>query len=63
VQGVKEATQVEDKVEVRALDVASKIPEILRVLEGAGARVSDLSLRRNTLEDVFITLTGRRLRE
>ncbi len=63
VQGVREAAQVEDKVEVRALDVAGKIPEILRVLEAAGARVSDLSLRRNTLEDVFITLTGRRLRE
>jgi len=63
VEGISEAVRIEQKVEVRALDVAGKIPQILRVLDEAGARVSDLSLRRNTLEDVFITLTGRRLRE
>jgi ABC-2 type transport system ATP-binding protein len=61
-QGV-EASELRGRVVVKALDVARRLPEIFQVLDSTGAKVSDISLRRNTLEDVFISLTGRKLRE
>ncbi|MBN1659718.1 MAG: ABC transporter ATP-binding protein [Anaerolineae bacterium] len=48
---------------VHAPNAVSSLPAILDALEGAGQRPSELRLRENTLEDVFIQLTGRRLRE
>ncbi len=48
---------------VRALNALGRLPAILDVLEEAGLRVGDVRVRKNTLEDVFIQLTGRRLRE
>ena len=53
----------EDRLQVRALDVAGRIPQIVETLRAAGLTVGDLHLRGNTLEDVFLQLTGRRLRE
>jgi ABC-2 type transport system ATP-binding protein len=32
-------------------------------IEGIGVKIVDLSVRQNTLEDVFIELTGSTLRE
>ena len=61
-QGV-ETSELRGRVVVKALDVARRLPEIFQNLESMGAKVSDVSLRRNTLEDVFISLTGRKLRE
>jgi len=48
---------------VRALNAVSALPAILDALEANGLRASDMRVRKNTLEDVFIQLTGRRLRE
>jgi len=62
-EGVQEVNEVRGRIVLRALDAASRFPRIFALLEGVGARVSDVSLRRNSLEDVFITLTGRGLRE
>jgi ABC-2 type transport system ATP-binding protein len=61
--GVQKAEEVRGLVTVRALDVARKLPSIFQALSAINADVSDVSLRRNTLEDVFISLTGRKLRE
>jgi ABC-2 type transport system ATP-binding protein len=61
-QGV-ETSELRGRVLVKALDVAKRLPEIFQVLDSIGAKASDVSLRRNTLEDVFIALTGRKLRE
>jgi hypothetical protein len=36
---------------------------MLAAIGGAGAEVSDLTLRGGTLHDAFIALTGRELRE
>jgi ABC-2 type transport system ATP-binding protein len=47
---------------VRALNAVGTLPAILDVLESAGLQAGDVRVRRNTLEDVFIQLTGRRLR-
>jgi ABC-2 type transport system ATP-binding protein len=39
------------------------LPALLRVLDGAGLTISSISLSRPTLDDVFLTLTGRSLRD
>jgi hypothetical protein len=36
---------------------------VLESLRSAGVNLGDVRLRANTLEDVFLSLTGRRLRE
>jgi ABC-2 type transport system ATP-binding protein len=48
---------------VRARGVVELLPAVLDALRSVGARPGDVRLRENTLEDVFIALTGRRLRE
>jgi len=48
---------------VRTRDGVRALQQFAHVLEAAGIVVADLRLRQATLEDVFITLTGRRLRE
>jgi ABC-2 type transport system ATP-binding protein len=48
---------------VRALNAVGALPSILDALETAGLEAGDVRVRKNTLEDVFIQLTGRRLRE
>lgn len=50
-------------VTVRALNAATLLPAILNALEQAQVAYGEIRLRENTLEDVFIQLTGRRLRE
>jgi ABC-2 type transport system ATP-binding protein len=48
---------------VRALHAVGQLSSILETLAAAGAQPGEVSIRANTLEDVFIKLTGRRLRE
>jgi ABC-2 type transport system ATP-binding protein len=48
---------------VRLLNAVSHLASILEALTAHGFRPGEVSLRANTLEDVFIQLTGRRLRE
>jgi ABC-2 type transport system ATP-binding protein len=48
---------------VRALNAVGALPAILERLEASGYRPGEVRVRENTLEDVFIQLTGRRLRE
>jgi ABC-2 type transport system ATP-binding protein len=48
---------------VRALNAVGELPQMLSRLESAGFQPKDVRVRKNTLEDVFIQLTGRRLRE
>ena len=48
---------------VRALHAVGRLADILQALIAAGFHPGEVSLRPNSLEDVFIQLTGRRLRE
>jgi ABC-2 type transport system ATP-binding protein len=50
-------------LQLRLLDAANHLPAILDGLRTAGFQTGEISLRSNSLEDVFIQLTGRRLRE
>jgi ABC-2 type transport system ATP-binding protein len=48
---------------VGSSSLAETVPSLLSALERAGARLVSLSTHRSTLEDVFISLTGRELRD
>ena len=48
---------------VRARNAVALLPLIVENLEAAGVPFGEVRLRENTLEDVFIHLTGRRLRQ
>jgi ABC-2 type transport system ATP-binding protein len=50
------------KLTLRTGGIVEQLPVILDALHEAGAQIGEVHLRANTLEDVFISLTGRRLR-
>jgi ABC-2 type transport system ATP-binding protein len=52
-----------DLLAVRMLDAVSRLPELMESIRRTGARAGEMRIRENTLEDVFLQLTGRRLRE
>ena len=60
---VHSVVEIDDGLNVRALDAVGKLPQIIDLVETTGGHVLDLSIRQNTLEDVFIDLTGTGLRE
>ncbi|PKL68612.1 MAG: multidrug ABC transporter ATP-binding protein [Methanobacteriales archaeon HGW-Methanobacteriales-1] len=60
---IDSVTEVEGKINVRTLNAVGKLPEIMAELQDLNVEVEDLFLRPNTLEDVFIELTGTSLRE
>ena len=55
---------VSETIQVRCLNAPSKLAGIFNVIEKIGGlEVTDTKIRKATLEDVFIHLTGRELRE
>lgn len=48
---------------MRGADIIQILPNLIEGIETAGLEPGEIRLRENTLEDVFIQLTGRRLRE
>jgi ABC-2 type transport system ATP-binding protein len=44
------------------VDTPDVLPPLLDRLRGTGLQIEDMTIRKKTLEDVFIALTGRRLR-
>ncbi len=52
-----------DTLTIRALNAAALLPAVLTALQAAEVVAGEVRIRRNTLEDVFIRLTGRGLRE
>jgi len=48
---------------IRARAAVEHLPAVLEALQAVEAHPGEVRLRANTLEDVFISLTGRRLRE
>jgi ABC-2 type transport system ATP-binding protein len=51
----------DEKVSVRVESETGRIMEAARRLDSAGIEADDVAIRRPTLEDVFLTLTGREL--
>ncbi len=65
-QDIASDVKLEDQahiLHVRALHAVGRLADILQALTNAGFHPGEVSLRANSLEDVFIQLTGRRLRE
>ncbi|MGC8626881.1 MAG: ATP-binding cassette domain-containing protein [Acidimicrobiales bacterium] len=60
---VREAAVHGDQVRLYVDDGTGALPELVRVLEKEGCRVSAVSLSEPTLDDVFLAKTGRSLRD
>jgi ABC-2 type transport system ATP-binding protein len=61
---VQEITQdSEGAIVIATPDGAHAAPRIIEQLEAVGAKIGAMSIERISLEDVFISFTGRRLRE
>ena len=55
--------EVNGRINIRALNAVAKLPMMMQTVERLDVQVADISVRQNTLEDVFIDLTGTGLRE
>jgi ABC-2 type transport system ATP-binding protein len=60
---VREVAVADDALRLTVERGEEALPALLRVLDGAGITMSAISLSRPTLDDVFLTLTGRSLRD
>jgi ABC-2 type transport system ATP-binding protein len=60
---VLSATVASGHVVLRVKDAMSKLPELFEFVQDHGSEIKDVRYRGTTLEDVFISLTGRGLRE
>ncbi len=62
-EDVISVVEVNGRINIRALNAVSKLPMMMQTVERLDVQVADISVRQNTLEDVFIDLTGTGLRE
>src|SRR5581483_6691159 len=60
---VREISEADDAIKLTVEHGEEALPALLRVLDGAGVTLQSISLARPTLDDVFLTLTGRSLRD
>jgi ABC-2 type transport system ATP-binding protein len=61
--GAHEVTAVDGAVTFRVPRGDTAMPELLRALDTAGIALTSIQVQRPTLDDVFLTLTGRSLRD
>ncbi|SFB47638.1 ABC-2 type transport system ATP-binding protein [Amycolatopsis marina] len=62
-EGAHEVTTTEDTVRFRVPRGDTALPELLRALDTSGVVMTSMQVHRPTLDDVFLTLTGRSLRD
>ena len=60
---VREITVADGALRLTVERGEEALPVLLRTLDAAGITMSAISLSRPTLDDVFLTLTGRSLRD
>jgi ABC-2 type transport system ATP-binding protein len=64
IEDLADETWLEDSVMIfKSRAIIDRIPVILESLKMKGVNITGMHLSENTLEDVFISLTGRKLRE
>ncbi|NIJ10575.1 ABC-2 type transport system ATP-binding protein [Saccharomonospora amisosensis] len=61
--GAHEVSTAQDLVRFRVPQGDTVLPELLRALDAAGIAMRSMRVHRPTLDDVFLTLTGRSLRD
>jgi ABC-2 type transport system ATP-binding protein len=62
-QAVPKASAENHTLVVRAPDLVTQLPELIDKLRIVNITPTEIKLRTNTLEDVFLALTGRKLRD
>jgi ABC-2 type transport system ATP-binding protein len=62
-EGAHEVSTVDDMVRFRVPRGDTALPELLRALDRADIPMASVQVHRPTLDDVFLTLTGRTLRD
>jgi ABC-2 type transport system ATP-binding protein len=60
---VREVSKSDEELRLSVEHGEEALPELLRVLDGAGIALTSVSVSRPTLDDVFLTMTGRSLRD
>jgi len=60
---VKSAVSHDSHIDVRVEKGEQKIPRILQLMENKGVKVESVSLRKPSLDDVFLHYTGKTIRE
>jgi ABC-2 type transport system ATP-binding protein len=63
IPGVGDRRQRDGRWLLNAASLAQAVPALLAALDGARAKLVSLSTHRATLEDVFLSMTGRELRD
>ncbi len=63
VEGASALRSEGDLLDVRVPDASTALPALLSALERVGVALSGIEVRRPTLDDVFLSLTGRDLRD
>jgi ABC-2 type transport system ATP-binding protein len=63
IPGLHGAVRRGDRWQLRVDSLAASVPQLLATVEGRGAKLEILSTHAATLEDVFVSLTGRELRD
>lgn len=63
IDGINRIKVTDNIITIHLLNAIRKLPDIIRITEDEKIKIKDISIRQNTLEDVFIELTGRALRE
>jgi ABC-2 type transport system ATP-binding protein len=61
--GKKSGINGDDVFNLVVKDGATAVPQIFKVAEGVGATIASISVKRPSLDDVFLAFTGRALRE
>ncbi|MFH1820902.1 MAG: ATP-binding cassette domain-containing protein [Methanobacteriota archaeon] len=60
---VKEAKITGEMLQLQVVNGGKAIPKIIDIIKSKGGQVQEVSLKRPSLEDVFIKYTGRKIRE
>lgn len=64
IKNLADETEINDSVMIfKSRAIIERLPIILESLKKSGVNITGMHLNENTLEDVFISLTGRKLRE
>ena len=61
--GIDNVTATEHGIFVEGKNISSRLPEISKVLEKNGETIVEMSVSRPSLDDVFLKMTGLKLRE
>lgn len=62
-EGVDNVTLAEGKIRILSKDLSQIIPTVVNLVDKHGGKIENISVAQPTLEDAFISLTGKSIRE